>query len=202
MRKQMDESQRDEIRVKILKATEEIIKDQGLDNVSIRKVAKKVGYTPGSIYQYFDNKDALIYELMKTGYQRIINAISIPVSSDCIENQIKYKLANYIETALKMPEYYKAIMLSEDEVILKNTSIFSDDNKAALSVLKEMIQEGIDNDEFIKESTDVLLRYIWLSVYGLTIRLIIEGPIEKKDIETYIYKHLDLLFNGIRKEGK
>lgn len=202
MRKQMKDSQRDEIRKKIIKATEEIIKDQGLDKVSIRKVAKKVEYTPGSIYQYFDNKDALIYELMKDGYQRIIDAISIPVSSDTVENQIKYKLSNYIETALKMPEYYKAIMLSENDIIVKNTSIFNIDNKLALSSLKEMIQEGIDNGEFIKESADDLLRYVWLSVYGLTIRLIIEGPIEKNDIETYIYKHLDLLFKGIRKGKK
>jgi AcrR family transcriptional regulator len=198
----MNDSQRDEIRKKIIKATEEIIKDQGLDQVSIRKVAKKVGYTPGSIYQYFENKDALIYELMRVGYQRIIDAISIPVSSDTIENQIKYKLSNYIETALKMPEYYKAIMLSEDPIILKNTSIFNVDNKLALSTLREMIQEGIDNNEFIEESVDVLLRYVWLSVFGLTIRLIIEGPIEKNDIETYIYKHLDLLFKGIRKGKK
>lgn len=202
MRKQMNDSQRDEIRKKIIKATEEIIKDQGLDQVSIRKVAKKVGYTPGSIYQYFEKKDALIYELMRVGYQRIIDAISIPVSSDTIENQIKYKLSNYIETALKMPEYYKAIMLSEDPIILKNTSIFNVDNKLALSTLREMIQEGIDNNEFIEESVDVLLRYVWLSVFGLTIRLIIEGPIEKNDIETYIYKHLDLLFKGIRKGKK
>jgi AcrR family transcriptional regulator len=198
----MNDSQRDEIRKKIIKATEEIIKDQGLDQVSIRKVAKKVGYTPGSIYQYFEKKDALIYELMRVGYQRIIDAISIPVSSDTIENQIKYKLSNYIETALKMPEYYKAIMLSEDPIILKNTSIFNVDNKLALSTLREMIQEGIDNNEFIEESVDVLLRYVWLSVFGLTIRLIIEGPIEKNDIETYIYKHLDLLFKGIRKGKK
>jgi hypothetical protein len=72
----------------------------------------------------------------------------------------------------------------------------------ALSTLREMIQEGIDNNEFIEESVDVLLRYVWLSVFGLTIRLIIEGPVEKNDIETYIYKHLDLLFKGIRKGKK
>jgi AcrR family transcriptional regulator len=43
-----------------IEATLDIIREKGIDGVTIREVAKRSGYTSGSIYRYFDSVDELI----------------------------------------------------------------------------------------------------------------------------------------------
>ena len=37
--------------------------ERGVDSLSMNKLAKEAGFTPGALYRYFDSKDALIAEL-------------------------------------------------------------------------------------------------------------------------------------------
>lgn len=47
----------------ILDATVEIIAEKGSAGLSITWIAKRAGVTAGSMYQYFPNKDAIVYAL-------------------------------------------------------------------------------------------------------------------------------------------
>lgn len=44
-----------------IEETRKIITEEGIDNVTIRKVAKKTGYNSATIYNYFDNCNQLIF---------------------------------------------------------------------------------------------------------------------------------------------
>jgi len=44
-----------------IEETRKIINEEGIDNVTIRKVAKKTGYNSATIYNYFDNCNQLIF---------------------------------------------------------------------------------------------------------------------------------------------
>ena len=46
----------EEIKELIVKITKEIIKEEGLDKVSIRKITNRMGYSPGIVYHYFSDK--------------------------------------------------------------------------------------------------------------------------------------------------
>lgn len=48
---------------KILEATLELVTEHGLTGLSIAKIAARAGASPGIIYHYFENKDALIHTL-------------------------------------------------------------------------------------------------------------------------------------------
>ncbi len=51
---------REEIRRMCLASATQRIRDSGLGNLSIRKLAGDIGYTPGTLYQVFKNLDDLI----------------------------------------------------------------------------------------------------------------------------------------------
>ncbi len=57
--KERKERERDERRELILNAANEIIKTEGIDNLSIRKIANKIEYSPTIIYYYFNSKELL-----------------------------------------------------------------------------------------------------------------------------------------------
>ncbi len=50
----------DELRELIIEATTEIVEQVGLEGLSAREIAKRVGYCPGTLYNVFENLDDLL----------------------------------------------------------------------------------------------------------------------------------------------
>jgi len=59
---------KEENRCNILSAAHQIAKEEGWTSLSMRKIADKIEYTAPIIYEYFQNKEAILFELSKKGY--------------------------------------------------------------------------------------------------------------------------------------
>ena len=46
---------------KILEATVQLLKEKGVENVTVRNVCAKAGIAVGTFYYYFQNKDDLMF---------------------------------------------------------------------------------------------------------------------------------------------
>ena len=53
----------------ILAAARDIAAQEGWQAVTIRKVADRIEYSPPMIYEHFENKDAVLLELMREGFR-------------------------------------------------------------------------------------------------------------------------------------
>ena len=205
MRKKMDEEQREIIKSKILDSTKTIIESEGFDAVSIRKVAKLAGYTEGNIYNYFDDKDSLVIELVQQGFQRIMKATMAQIEEGLsLEEQIIQRFIRYTKAAIEMPEYYKKMMLSENAKILEVTSVLNDktkEGKKGIDMLENMIKNGVDTGEFIDEDPALIAKIIWTANFGLTLRLIVEKKSDEKEIVKLVENQLKLIFKGLRMVG-
>lgn len=59
---------KEETRINILDAALQIVKKDGWQALSMRKIADAIEYTAPIIYEYFSNKDAILLELTRKGY--------------------------------------------------------------------------------------------------------------------------------------
>ncbi len=59
---------KEETRSSILEAAYKIVKEEGWQALSMRKIADEIEYTAPIIYEYFSNKEAILAELNKKGY--------------------------------------------------------------------------------------------------------------------------------------
>jgi AcrR family transcriptional regulator len=59
---------KEETRANILEAAYKIVKEEGWQALSMRKIADEIEYTAPIIYEYFSNKEAILAELNKKGY--------------------------------------------------------------------------------------------------------------------------------------
>ncbi len=59
---------KDETRINILEASLQIVKEEGWQALSMRKIADVIEYTAPIIYEYFANKEAILLELTRKGY--------------------------------------------------------------------------------------------------------------------------------------
>src|SRR6478672_1258603 len=66
--KERQERDREAVRRSILDAARELFVSEGYRNVSIRKIAEKIEYSPAAIYGYFPSKDDIFYALAEEGF--------------------------------------------------------------------------------------------------------------------------------------
>jgi AcrR family transcriptional regulator len=59
---------KEETRANILDAALQIVKEEGWQALSMRKIADVIEYTAPIIYEYFSNKEAILLELTRKGY--------------------------------------------------------------------------------------------------------------------------------------
>ena len=64
----------------ILEATQICIAEQGLSQITTPKISEKSGVSVGSIYQYFENKDQIILELLRRKSEKLGLALKQPPS--------------------------------------------------------------------------------------------------------------------------
>lgn len=60
-----------DLRERIMEVAGEIVGEQGLDALSMRAIAVRIGYSPGTIYLYFRDKDELLLSVMNEGFKRM-----------------------------------------------------------------------------------------------------------------------------------
>ncbi|MFP4022104.1 MAG: TetR/AcrR family transcriptional regulator [Halanaerobium sp.] len=202
MSKNLKTAKNNLIKGAILTAAREIVEDSGFAELSIRKLAKKVGYSPGNIYQYFESKDQIIKELVQSGYQKIVTSLKTEIEFATAEAEIRYKFEKYIESALENKHYYKSVMLSQDEEVCRLTSTLKDNsnkNKSALNNLQKLIESGQKTGEFKEGESEIKAQLIWTATFGLIIRMIMENISDAEKQSSLIKNHFDLIFAGLKK---
>jgi AcrR family transcriptional regulator len=76
--KERQERDREAVRRAILDAARELFVSEGFQNVSIRKIAERIEYSPAAIYGYFPSKDDIFYALAEEGFRLLGDPGSSP----------------------------------------------------------------------------------------------------------------------------
>lgn len=180
----------EEMRELILLAASDITASEGFDKLSIRKIAKKIEYSPSIIYHYFDGKEEILNILMQRGYKEIVLAVSsIKIEGNSPEEKLIQMTKNYIKAALNMPEKFMAAQLSRSKMALKHSSSLfegASKEKPALSALYQCLEE-IYKDKDVDENTiELTAQMIVVSTLGLIFKIIIEKDIGDEQRENLI----------------
>ncbi|PYR27495.1 MAG: hypothetical protein DMF98_05740 [Acidobacteria bacterium] len=67
--KERQERDREAVRRAILDAARDLFTTEGYRNVSIRKIAERIEYSPAAIYSYFPSKDDIFFALAEEGFR-------------------------------------------------------------------------------------------------------------------------------------
>lgn len=99
---------KDDTRVNILDAALQIVKEDGWQALSMRKIADKIEYTAPIIYEYFSNKEGILLELTRQGYVILGKVIKTAKSKFTKpDEQLEAMWIAYWNFAFKHKEYYQ-----------------------------------------------------------------------------------------------
>ncbi|MCP4603526.1 MAG: TetR/AcrR family transcriptional regulator [Proteobacteria bacterium] len=94
-------------REKILETALDIIIDEGFNNLSIRKIASRLGITATTIYNYYKNKDELNLMIRMRGFEKLYDLMTERSEPfDEIGDQFKAMIRGFIEFGVTYASYY------------------------------------------------------------------------------------------------
>jgi AcrR family transcriptional regulator len=124
--------QKDEVRSSILETAWQIVREEGWQSLSIRKIADAIEYSVPVIYDHFANKEAILLEFGKQGFDLLLKKLEeAKKSTDDPGGQLRAIADAYWNFAFKYKEYYQlmfglGIACCETEKCLPESISFRD----------------------------------------------------------------------------
>ncbi len=108
--KERRQRQRQQLKESILSAAREIASAEGWQSVTIRRIAGIVEYSPPVIYEYFDSKEDLLLELVRTGYAGQLEYIEKARNTSVDPEEALLRMSRaWCHFAFEAPDLYQAM---------------------------------------------------------------------------------------------
>ncbi|TDQ08142.1 TetR/AcrR family transcriptional regulator [Pedobacter metabolipauper] len=143
---------KEETRINILDASLDIVKDEGWQSLSMRKIADKIEYTAPIIYEYFANKEGILLELTRKGYilltasvRKAMNGLSEPAA------QLEAMWIAYWDFAFENRELYQ-LMFGVDMNCCELKKIMPEaevSNQLYFEIIKEVMEDEDPPEDLI-----------------------------------------------------
>ena len=165
--------EKEQLRRQILSAARELFVNEGYENVSMRKIANKIEYSPTTIYLYFNDKAALLDSVCQETLLNLLNTLEQLKKdiSDPVEALRKSGRA-YVEFGLKYPQDYKLTFVIRPQfqkgLGLEEGSV----GEKVFNYLREMVSECIRQKRFRQMDVETTGQVLWSAVHGVTLLLI------------------------------
>lgn len=189
---------KEEKRREIAISCSDMIYEIGMKNLTVAQVAKKAGIGKGTIYEYFENKEDIIFEIMNIHieqyHKEFVKAVKeLETGREKIELFFDFVL-NDCEENVKHFNGYKEFLstvLAENNPTMKQFNC--DKNEFFKGELIKIFEEGISKGELKKESialSDGILTY----QKGLALRKMSQANFNaREDFEKFINIIFDLI---------
>lgn len=164
-------------RTNILNAALAILFEEGFEDLSMRKLGRKLGMTAPNIYNYYSGKDELYLTIQTMGFERINKRFEQIVSEHCLPvDQFSAMVDAYLEFGMSNPDYY-SIMFNRntpkytDYIGTKLEPIAFMEKKAALKVA-DIVTDVIrtmagENSRIHEKDAAYHTIQIWTSLHGI-----------------------------------
>jgi len=198
--KERQERDREEMRRSILDAAQELFVAEGYRNVSIRKVAEKVEYSPAALYSYFPSKDDLFFALAEEGFRKLFAFTNEPARTDgdplCA---IRQGFLRYYQFSRQHPEYFELMFVDRSvPKIGREWERFGFVTQMIGEVVA-VIQRGIDHGLFPAETDpQVAFHILWAAVHGPATAAVCDRLAPDEDPDALARDTLEAAIAGLR----
>ena len=190
---------RDSIRTQILDAARDLFVRDGVEAVTMRAIARRIEYTPTTIYHHFRDKHTLLLELCTLDMQRLGLAFqSIGRIEDPAERTRRFGLA-YVDFAIDNPGIYRFLFMTPKPGVMSDAN--ADPSQNAYLMLLQAVTEGIRAGRYRPEFVDPqqLAQILWAAVHGIvSLRIAKEDAdwIEWRDTRETARAMIDVVVRG------
>ena len=150
----------------ILHAAKNIFLEKGYAETSIRNIAEKIEYSPGTIYLYFKEKDSIFHALHQEGFRKLIGTmLPLQYVEDPFE-RLKAMGRIYMDFAKQNKDFYDLMFIMQAPMNMEKDECWEEGDKA-LDHLKQVIRDCQAVGRFEGRDVDYLSFTIWSAMHGM-----------------------------------
>src|SRR3954470_6067499 len=148
--RERQERERESVRRSILEAARDLFVAEGYQNVSIRKIADRIEYSPAAIYSYFPSKDDIFFALAEEGFHLLFDSATAdePAAAEAGEpiDAVRAAFWHFYEFSRKQPEYFALMFVDRSVPSITNLrerfSFLSSMKERVTGLIKAAIDAG------------------------------------------------------------
>ena len=186
----------------ILEAARELFLQHGVESVSTRQIATRVGISQTALYVYFKNKGEMLDQLTKGAFAKLGEAMQ-DVSkrhSDPVDF-LRAWIPEYVRFGLKHPDEYRLTfllrdgrhpgLLPQEQRQTEGLKVFSDfRERLAAAQASGALRSSTASPEALAQS-------VWAAMHGLVALLLAFSDFEWVKLDELIRVHTDMLLQGL-----
>ncbi len=201
--------QQEDLRTKILDAARELFVSEGVEAVSMRKVADKIGYSATTLYNYFQDKDALLFAVCDADFgtlQEMFKKIGTIINP--VERMVRMGAA-YTKFALDYPSHYRLLFMTprihrgEGNAKIERGNPDQD----CYAFVRTTVAEALEGGYFRKEyhDPDLIAQVVWSAVHGVASLHLIMGKddwVKWRNVEEVASTAVEVTIRGLLRGGR
>ena len=192
--------QKRHLRQEILDAASELFVRDGYENVSMRRIAEKIEYSPTTIYLYFKDKSELLEQVCRETFGRLVQRLSkiMEQPGDPVE-RLKRGLLTYIQFGLENPHHYRATFMMMLPEGFDDTELHQEDSPGmqAFAFLTHGLAECIAAGRMRALDVELAAQTLWAGIHGITSLLITHEDFPWAGKDKVIQSTVDTLVAGL-----
>ncbi len=176
------ERERAEMTERIMDAAREMFVRDGYEAVTLRKIALAVEYSPGAIYQYFKDKQALVMEIIRRDCQDLREYILECLSLESPREQLVEMARRYAAWGVSHPSHYR-LMLVPPPAWAEQDSALSERMPTPLErellfvlnlLVRKAVEQGLLKEKYANPA--LVAATLWAGIHGVVLLEITMRP--------------------------
>ena len=177
-----------ELREACIVAARQVIAERGIENLSLREVARKLGVSHQAPYKHYPSRDHLLSEVMRRCFQGFARHLDSRARSDDPDQDLESLGHQYLSYAREHPLEYR-LMFSTTWPEAAEALDLVHDARHAFDVLRGVLQRMYGDSAEAREAVELDALYIWSTMHGLA--GVMNGQcVGKLDLKAEVVKHV------------
>ncbi len=173
----------------------EIINTEGLGALTMERIATEVGVSRGTLYNYFDDKDAVVDFVEARTFDPVLEAIAEVSASDLDPDLKLTRIAEWIFTSVYEGSAL-IIALAPTRQVAHNGGGKLERKRRAARAIEQIIRDGIEEGRFKKLPPVVVTEVFVGSLAGMIESMALSGEFYRA--EAVVPTLMELLLGGLR----
>lgn len=190
----------DDTKAELVAAARDVLAQQGLSGLSMRKVASSLGLSATAIYRHFDDKDALVAAAVVEGFRTFATYLLDALEEATPEERFRVLLRRYFDFAREHSADYQLIFMTNcsEQGLPRLDEISQREISGTFQMLQDRIAECQAAGIFRPGDARGLAASTWASVHGLA-SLFLTGQLgsSSEETEALISLHVQLVFAAL-----
>lgn len=193
------EREKKKMRGLILKTAMKLFLEEGFENVTLRRIAENIEYSPAAIYLYFKDKDEILYAIHEIGFERLYKQQQTTLSIKNPWKRLKKHGSLYIKFALENLEYYDLMFIMRGPAKKIKEKEEWEIGLRSFEFLKKNINECMKAGYLSKANLDVAAFAFWSLTHGIASLVIRERCImfPEKQLNFIIHGAIDFVLESM-----